>query len=130
MTKAPTQTQQAKRLLRLSLLPLLPARRRSSLRIDRHHRSLGHRWTWCRSAKIGATLKHIREMTDESPFARPTVMVGYPLDPAEKTAVEHALSEVRHARSNGDGRESQGPAGSDGGSEQNGREATKSVSES
>jgi hypothetical protein len=28
-------------------------------------------------------------------------MVGYPLDPAEKAAVEHALSEVKHARSNG-----------------------------
>lgn len=40
-------------------------------------------------------------MTDDSPFARPTVMVGYPLDPAEKAAVEHALSEVKHARSNG-----------------------------
>lgn len=28
-------------------------------------------------------------------------MLGYPLDPAEKAAVEHALSEVEHARSNG-----------------------------
>lgn len=40
-------------------------------------------------------------MTDESPFARPTVMLGYPLDPAEKAAVAHALSQVEHARSNG-----------------------------
>ena len=40
-------------------------------------------------------------MTDDSPFARPRVMWGYPLDPAEKAAVEHALTEVEHARSNG-----------------------------
>ncbi len=41
------------------------------------------------------------KMTDDSPFARPVVMAGYPLDPAEKAAVEHALSEVERARSNG-----------------------------
>ncbi len=57
-------------------------------------------------------------------------MVGYPLDSAEKAAVEHALSEVKHARSNGNGRESQGYAGSDDRSEQSGSEAAKSASES
>jgi len=50
----------------------------------------------CRPAALPSKL-----MTDDSPFARPTVMVGYPLDPAEKAAVENALSEVKHARSNG-----------------------------
>jgi hypothetical protein len=69
--------------------------------MDRHRRSRGHLWTWCRSARTQAILEHIRKMTDDSPFARPAVMLGYPLDPAEKAAVEHALSEVEHARSNG-----------------------------
>jgi hypothetical protein len=84
---------------------------RSSLRIDRHHRSLGHRWTWCRSARTQAILEHIREMTDDSPFVRPTVMSGYPLDPAEKAAVKHALSEVQHARSNGSAPATPEPSG-------------------
>lgn len=57
-------------------------------------------------------------------------MVGYPLDPAEKAAVERALGEVEHVRSNGNGRESQGPASSDDRSEQSGPEAGKSASES
>jgi hypothetical protein len=42
-------------------------------------------------------------MNDESPFTRPAVMRGYPLDPVEKAALEHALHEVEHSRSNGSG---------------------------
>ncbi len=40
-------------------------------------------------------------MSEESPFARPVVMRGYPLDPIEKAALKHALHEVEHSRSNG-----------------------------
>jgi hypothetical protein len=40
-------------------------------------------------------------MSDESPFARAVVMRGYPLDPVEKAALEHALHEVERSRSNG-----------------------------
>lgn len=50
-------------------------------------------------------------MTDDSPFARPAVMLGYPLDSAEKAAVEHALSEVEHARSNGSAPTAPEPSG-------------------
>jgi hypothetical protein len=68
------------------------------------------------------------KMTDDSPFTRPTVMIGYPLDSAEKAAVERALNEVEHVRSNGNGRQSQGSASSNDRSEQNGREGIKSTS--
>jgi len=40
-------------------------------------------------------------VSDESPFARPVVMRGYPLDPVEKAALEHALHEVERSQSNG-----------------------------
>jgi hypothetical protein len=39
--------------------------------------------------------------TDKSPFVRPMVMHGYPLDPAEKAALMRALDEVERARTNG-----------------------------
>lgn len=39
--------------------------------------------------------------TDKSPFVRPTVMHGYPLDPAEKAALTRALDEVERVRTNG-----------------------------
>lgn len=39
--------------------------------------------------------------TDKSPFVRPTVMHGYPLDSAEKAALTRALDEVERVRANG-----------------------------
>jgi hypothetical protein len=41
--------------------------------------------------------------TDKSPFVRPTVMHGYPLDPAEKAALTRALDEVEQSRTNTNG---------------------------
>lgn len=35
---------------------------------------------------------------EESPFARPPVSHGYPLDPQEKAAVEHALRKLEQSR--------------------------------
>lgn len=40
-------------------------------------------------------------MTDKSPFARPAVMHGYPLDRTEEAAVTRALQEVERPRTNG-----------------------------
>jgi hypothetical protein len=52
-------------------------------------------------------------MTDKSPFVRPAVMRGYPLDPAEKAAVEHAMRKVEHADANGAAREDRKPRRND-----------------
>jgi hypothetical protein len=49
-------------------------------------------------------------MSHDSPFERPPVMRGYPLDPVEKAALEHALHEIEDAQSNGSAKHSTPPA--------------------